>query len=290
MTDIAQNLSREAHRHENELRAEHAALFGNSRTWRNLTIAAIGIILSVGFAFYWLDFSFLRIFNGLGRLVDFAWMMMPPSAHGRFPLYLWAMVETLAIAYLGTLLAALLAFPFGFLAAKNIIPNIFLHFGIRRFLDTIRGVDTLIWALIWVSVVGLGPFAGILAIACSDFGAFGKLFSEAIEGADKKPVEGVVSSGGGRLHGYRFGILPQVLPLIGSQVLYFFESNTRSATIIGIVGAGGIGAHLAEQIKVLNLQDVSFLIIMILIAVAIIDWFSSKLRHAMIGKKAMKTA
>ena len=85
-------------------------------------------------------------------------------------------------------------------------------------------------------------------------------------------------------------MLPQVLPLIGSQVLYFFESNTRSATIIGIVGAGGIGAHLAEQIKVLNLQDVSFLIIMILIAVAVIDWFSSKLRHAMIGKKAMKSA
>jgi phosphonate transport system permease protein len=223
-------------------------------------------------------------------LGDFALMMLPPASNGRFSLYLWSMLETLAIAYLGTLLAAILAFPFGFLAAKNIIPNVFLHFGIRRFLDTIRGVDTLIWALIWVSVVGLGPFAGILAIACSDFGAFGKLFSEAIEGADKKPVEGVLSSGGNRLHGYRFGVLPQVLPLIGSQVLYFFESNTRSATIIGIVGAGGIGAHLAEQIKVLNLQDVSFLIIMILIAVAVIDWFSSKLRHAMIGKKAQKSA
>ena len=290
MTDIAQSLSREAHAHEKELRTEYADLFGNGRTWRNLAILTVALIASVWFAFYWLDFSLLRILNGLGRLGDFALMMMPPSSGGRFSLYLWSMMETLAIAYLGTLLAAILAFPFGFLAAKNIIPNVFLHFGIRRFLDTIRGVDTLIWALIWVSVVGLGPFAGILAIACSDFGAFGKLFSEAIEGADKKPVEGVVSSGGGRLHGYRFGVLPQVLPLIGSQVLYFFESNTRSATIIGIVGAGGIGAHLAEQIKVLNLQDVSFLIIMILIAVALIDWFSSKLRHAMIGKKAQRSA
>ncbi len=289
MTDIAQSLSREAHAHERELRAEYGALLGNARTWRNVTILTIALVVSVGFAFYWLDFSLTRILNGLWRLADFAWMMLPPSTNGRFSLYLWSMVETLAIAYLGTLLAAIFAFPFGFLAAKNIIPNIFVHFGIRRFLDMIRGVDTLIWALIWVSVVGLGPFAGILAIACSDFGAFGKLFSEAIEGADKKPVEGVVSSGGGRLHGYRFGILPQVFPLIGSQVLYFFESNTRSATIIGIVGAGGIGAHLAEQIKVLNLQDVSFLIVMILIAVAIIDWFSSKLRHAMIGKKALKT-
>jgi phosphonate transport system permease protein len=250
----------------------------------------VSVIASVWFAFYWLDFSLLRILNGLGRLGDFALMMMPPSSGGRFSLYLWSMMETLAIAYLGTLLAALLAFPFGFLAAKNIIPNIFLHFGIRRFLDTIRGVDTLIWALIWVSVVGLGPFAGILAIACSDFGAFGKLFSEAIEGADKKPVEGVVSSGGNRLHGYRFGILPQVLPLMGQSGCFIsLNPNTRSATIIGIVGAGGIGAHLAEQIKVLNLQDVSFLILMILVAVAVIDWFSSKLRHAMIGKKAMKS-
>lgn len=139
------------------MRAEHGDLFGNSRTWRNWAIAAIAIVASVWFALYWLDFSLLRIVNGLGRLGDFALMMMPPSAGGRFGLYLWSMMETLAIAYLGTLLAALFAFPFGFLAAKNIIPNIFVHFGIRRFLDTIRGVDTLIWALIWVSVVGLGP-------------------------------------------------------------------------------------------------------------------------------------
>ena len=168
MTDIAQSLSREAHAHEKELRAEHAELFGNARAWRNLAILTVALIASVWFAFYWLDFSLLRILNGLGRLGDFTLMMMPPSSGGRFSLYLWSMMETLAIAYLGTLLAAILAFPFGFLAAKNIIPNVFLHFGIRRFLDTIRGVDTLIWALIWVSVVGLGPFAGILAIACSD--------------------------------------------------------------------------------------------------------------------------
>src|SRR5690606_8940438 len=171
MTDIAQSLSREAHAHEKELRAEHAELFGNARAWRNLAILTVALVASVWFAFYWLDFSLLRILNGLGRLGDFALMMMPPSSGGRFSLYLWSMMETLAIAYLGTLLAAILAFPFGFLAAKNIIPNVFLHFGIRRFLDNIRCVDTLIWALIWVSVVGLGPFAGILAIACSDFGA-----------------------------------------------------------------------------------------------------------------------
>ena len=157
----------------------------------------------------------------------------------------------------------------------------------RRSLDTIRGVDTLIWALIWVNVVGLGPFAGVLAICGGDFGAFGKLFSEAIEAADKKPVEGVRSSGGNELHEVRFGLMPQVFPIIVGQVLYYFESNTRSATIIGIVGAGGIGLQLAEQIRVLEWQKVSFLILLILIAVSAIDWISGKLRFAIIGQRAI---
>jgi phosphonate transport system permease protein len=212
-------------------------------------------------------------------------MMLPPAANGRFMLYARSLAETLAIAYLGTLTASVLAFPFAFLAAKNVIPNVFVHFGARRLLDAIRGVDTLIWALLWVSVVGLGPFAGVLAIACSDFGSLGKLFSEAIETADRKQIEGVTSAGGSALHRHRFGVLPQVAPAIGSQALYFFESNTRSATIIGIVGAGGIGVHLAEQIRVLNLQDVSFLILMILAAVAALDFLSNKLRFAMIGRR-----
>ena len=173
------------------------------------------------------------------------------------------------------------------LAAKNVVPNIFAHFAVRRFLDTIRGVDVLIWALIFINVVGLGPFAGILAIAVSDFGTFGKLFSEAIETADKRPVEGIVSTGGSHLHAVRFGLVPQVFPVIASQVLYYFESNTRSATIIGIVGAGGIGLHLTEQIRTLEWDKVSFLILMILVTVAVIDWISARLRLAIIGRTAV---
>jgi phosphonate transport system permease protein len=155
---------------------------------------------------------------------------------------------------------------------------------LRRSMDTLRGVETLIWALIWVNVVGLGPFAGVLAILTSDIGNFGKLFSEAIETADRKPVEGVVSAGGGKLESVRFGLIPQVLPVMASQVLYFFESNTRSATIIGIVGAGGIGLHLFEQIRTLEWESVSFIVLMILVLVAIIDFFSARLRFAIIGK------
>jgi phosphonate transport system permease protein len=212
--------------------------------------------------------------------------MLPPDPGSweQTQLYLKAMGETLSIAFLGTLGGAVLAFPVALLAARNVVANRFVHFLSRRWLDTVRGVDTLIWALIWVSVVGLGPFAGILALMCSDFGTFGKLFSEAIETADKRPVEGVFSTGGHHLHGVRFGLLPQVIPVLASQVLYYFESNTRSATIIGIVGAGGIGSQLSEQIRVLEWQKVAFIILLILITVAAIDWVSSRLRFAIIGK------
>jgi phosphonate transport system permease protein len=134
--------------------------------------------------------------------------------------------------------------------------------------------------------VGLGPFAGILAIGSANFGAFGKLFSEAIEAADRRPIEAVLSTGGSPALAVRFGLLPQVLPVMLSQVLYYFESNTRSATIIGIVGAGGIGLHLAEQIRALEYQHVSAMILMILVAVAAIDQVSTRLRGALIGGSA----
>jgi phosphonate transport system permease protein len=119
----------------------------------------------------------------------------------------------------------------------------------------------------------------------SDIGTFGKLFSEAIEATDRKPVEGIVSTGGGRILGVRFGILPEVFPVLASQVLYYFESNTRSATTIGIVGAGGIGLQLAEAIRTLELQQVSFIILLILVAVTAIDYVSSQLRFALIGRR-----
>jgi phosphonate transport system permease protein len=196
------------------------------------------------------------------------------------------MVETLSIALLGTLSAAILAFPLGFLAARNTTLNRIVQFFARRSFDTLRGVDILIWALIWINVVGLGPFAGVLALLMSDLGSFGKLFSEAIEAADDKPVEGVVSTGGSSLSAVRFGILPQLMPVLLSQVLYAFESNTRSASIIGIVGAGGIGLILSEQIRTLEFQQMSFVILLILVTVSVIDHLCSKLRFSIIGVRA----
>jgi phosphonate transport system permease protein len=177
----------------------------------------------------------------------------------------------------------LIALPLGFLSARNVVAGRILHFLTRRTLDCVRSVDTLIWALIWINVVGLGPFAGALAIACTDLAGLAKLMSEAIETAAAGPVEGVLSVGGGRLATIRFGLLPQVLPIFASQALYFFESNTRSATIIGIVGAGGIGLYLSEMIRVLEWREVSFLILMVLITVGVIDAISRRLRAAIMG-------
>ena len=252
-------------------------------------LLALLAVLVFAFGVYSLDMSYARIIGGLGELGSMVWLMFPPDP-GSWHLagvYAYAMLETLAIALLGTLMAAIAAFPLGFLAARNTTINGVVQFFARRSFDTLRGVDILIWALIWINVVGLGPFAGVLALFMSDLGSFGKLFSEAIEAADDKPVEGVLSTGGSSVAAVRFGILPQMLPVLLSQVLYAFESNTRSASIIGIVGAGGIGLILSEQIRTLELQQMSFVILLILATVSLIDWGCARLRFSIIGARAL---
>ncbi|WP_375463772.1 phosphonate ABC transporter, permease protein PhnE [uncultured Methylobacterium sp.] len=267
------------------MRARYPEVFRIPLSARLAVLGTVaGVVGLAVFAMVRLDFSLARIVHGLHRLGAFAGLMLPPSAGGRFWDFVHALGETLAIAFLGTLAAALLAFPIAFLAARNVVPNPFARFAVRRGLDVIRSVDVLIWALVWINVVGLGPFAGALAIACADFGALGKLFSEAVEAADRGPGEGIAAAGGSGLHRVRFGLVPAVLPVLGGQVLYYFESNTRSATIIGIVGAGGIGQYLTELIRVLELQQVAFLVLMILATVAAIDAVSGRLRRALIGE------
>ena len=185
------------------LMARHPEVFRPDYAHRIVVIGTVAALLAVFFGgLAILDISWVRVANGMGRLGHFVELMVPPAfgTLAKLQVYLWSLAETLAIAFLGTLLAATLALPFGFMAASNVIPGWVFRFVTRRFLDTVRSVDTLIWALIWINVVGLGPFAGILAIMTSDFGAFGKLFSEAIEAADGKAVEGVTSAGGHRVH------------------------------------------------------------------------------------------
>ena len=250
-----------------------------------LVLAAFALLV---FGLIHLEFSPARMIDGVGKLGTIAYLMLPPNPEtwAKVMSYAISMGETLAIAILGTLLAVVIAFPLSFLAARNVMTNRILQLLSRRFFDSIRGVDTLVWALIWINVVGLGPFAGVLAVMTADIGAFGKLFSEAAEAADRRPVEGIMSTGGSHIQSVRFGLIPQILPVIASQVLYYIESNTRSATIIGIVGAGGIGMHLSEQIRMLEWQQTSFIILMILVTVAIIDFVSTRIRFSIIGPAA----
>ena len=266
----------------------HRGLFNDTPLRRASTLAGpLGIAGFAIFAVWWLAIPFSQIGPGLASLAKFIALMFPPSSGGHLDLLVKAMAETLAIAFLGTLIATVVAFPVSFLAARNTTLHPVIRFAIRRVLDTIRGVDALIWALVFVGVVGLGPFAGILAIAVSDTGALGKLFSEAIEAAEERARELVLASGGTNLLAVRFGLLPQVLPIIAGQMLYYFESNVRSATIIGIVGAGGIGLQLSEQIRTYDFDQVAFTVTMILVTVALIDLISGKLRFAIIGRRAV---
>jgi phosphonate transport system permease protein len=244
------------------------------RIW-GLWLTFLTILL---FGLWWIDASPLRLLNGFSKLGMLVGLMIPPWPGDGLWDYCRAMLETLAMAFLGTLIAAVLAVPLGFLGAKNIVPNWFFHFGLRRFYDAFRGIDGLVWALIFVSAVGLGPFAGVLAIAVGDVMVFGKLFAEAIENVDRKPVDGVRASGGGGLHVMRLGVLPQVLPVMTSHVLYFFESNVRSATILGIVGAGGIGLQLSDRMRINNWQEAAFIILLILCTVSVIDAVSRRIR------------
>jgi phosphonate transport system permease protein len=227
-------------------------------------------------------FNIARILEGTGKLYSVLQFMLPPAHNGWLGEFLYGILQTLGMAFIGTLTASIAAIPLGFLGAKNIVPNWIFHFGLRRFFDGLRGIDALIWALIFINMVGLGPFAGILAITVTDTGTLAKLFAEAIENIDRKQVEGVRSSGAGYIQVIRYGVLPQVLPVMLSNALYYFESNTRSATILGVVGAGGIGLLLSDRIRVNNWDEACFIIILILVTVSLIDLLSKNIRHRFI--------
>ena len=195
----------------------------------------------------------------------------------------WALFETVLMAFLGTFGAAMIALPLGFLAAKNFTPLGSLRFAARRVFDFLRGVDGLIWTIVLSRAFGPGPLTGSLAIMLTDTGTFGKIFSEALENVDDKQIEGIASTGAKPLQRYRFGVIPQITPVLLSQVLYYLESNTRSATIIGAITGGGIGLMLTQAIITQkDWEEVSYYIILIILMVMAMDSFSGWLRRRLI--------
>ena len=190
------------------------------------------------------------------------------------------LLQTIVMAFVGTLFASFVALPLAFLAARNITPNFFANQLTKRFFDFLRSVDMLIWALFFTRAFGPGPLAGISAIFFTDTGTLGKVYSETLENIDDKQREGVRSVGASPVVVQRYGVAPQVLPVFVSQALYFWESNTRSATIIGAVGAGGIGLKLWEAMRTnSNWANVAYMVLLILIVVFIFDNISNALRR-----------
>lgn len=246
-------------------------------------LAWLGFLAWLGTTLWWFDVTPARLWNGLHGLGVILRLMVPPSPGEMWVEILQGLAESLAMAFLGTVIAALVAVPLGFLGARNVVNVALLRFSLRRVLDGFRGVDQLIWALAYVRAVGLGPLAGVLAIATADIAVLAKLYAEAIENAEKRQAEGIAAAGGSPTMVMRFGILPQVAPVMLGHALYFFESNTRSAAILGVVGAGGIGLQIAERIRVRHWDEVAFIIILMVLTVAAIDWLSARVRHRLIG-------
>ena len=265
------------------LRDRFPRAFSRSRRERAVLVALLlGVLAFVAFCLWRFDATPARIINGMDRFAKIAGALFPPTSGDAFRDLLRAMLESIGMAFLGTLIAALIAVPLGFLGARNVLPIRLIRFPVRRSFDFLRGVDALVWALVYVRAVGLGPLAGVLAIATTDVGIFAKLFAEAIENVERRQVEGVRAAGGNAIQTVRFGILPQVLPIMLSNVLYMFESNTRSATILGIIGAGGIGFALSDRIRAHRWDEVGFIILMIIVVVAVIDFLSHILRTKVI--------
>lgn len=250
--------------------------------WRR----AVAMILGVGL-FLWgllvLEVTPGRLIDGIGQLGRVFMLMMPPTVTEHVWDYVRAIGETLAMAFLGTLVASMLAIPLALMGARNIMPLGPVRFLVRRSSDVVRGIDSLVWAIFFVSVVGLGPFAGILAIAMNDTGVLTKLYAEAMENTDREQVKGVRATGADGAQTICFGVLPQVMPVFLGNSLYFLESNLRSATILGVVGAGGIGFFLMDRMMINAWREVALIVIMVLITVACIDALSRMLRARLIG-------
>ena len=223
------------------------------------------------------EVSLSEFWQGLPRLADWLVRFFPPD-FSELPAFLAATWETLAIAIVGTGTAILIAIPLALLVARNTTPVSGLATPLRGFLNLLRGIDTAIFALFFVSVVGLGPFAGVLGVAFHTTGSMAKLYAEVLETIPSEPVEAVEATGSDRLRTFAFAVLPEALPGLVGISLYLWEYNVRSSVILGIVGAGGIGYELLVSLKLLDFSRLATILLLILVMVSIIDAISAYLR------------
>ena len=223
---------------------------------------------------------FTKLFTNSENMREFGSDLMHPK-FDLWRLYVAQMWLTIQIAMWGTALAVVIAVPFGLACARNISP-VWLQQPLRVLMNLLRAIPDLVIGTLFIVAVGLGPFAGVMAIAINTGGVLAKLFSEAVESIDRAPVEGVRATGASRLHEIIWGVIPQVAPHWTSYALYRFESNSRSATVLGLIGAGGIGQLLFETLNAFDYHHLSAIIIVIIVAVTLIDLLSQLMRSRLL--------
>jgi phosphonate transport system permease protein len=223
------------------------------------------------------DMRPVELFRDSSNMASYAADFFPPNFR-QWRLYVDEMVVTLQIALWGTALAVITAVPMALLASSNIVPC-WVYQPVRRLMDACRAINEMVFAMLFVVAVGLGPFAGVLALWIHTSGVLAKLFSEAVEAIDPQPVEGIRSTGASALHEIVYGVIPQVIPLWTSFTLYRFESNIRSASVVGMVGAGGIGVVLWEIIRGFQYAETCAVMIIIILSVSVIDLVSARIRQ-----------
>jgi phosphonate transport system permease protein len=276
-----------------EMAYAQAVALKRRQLWLGLLLLAVLVLLSGHVA----EISFSKLYQQIGGFSSYIDRIFhlengrpvisdPAEWFWGWKKWLALMGETLLMAYLGTLLGATAAFVLCFLASQNLTKSKGVVFFTRRLLEFCRTVPELVFALIFVVAFSLGPLPGILALAIHTAGALGKLFAEVVENIDMKPVDGVVATGGNWFHKIRFAVLPQVASNFASYALLRFEINVRGASVLGFVGAGGIGQTLLEVIRKFYYADVSALLVMIIATVMIIDAVTERIRHKLIGLEA----
>ena len=251
---------------------------------RNIATQALTAVVIIAIL-YWsaidTNISLGEFVRGIPAIVDYIGRMFPPDwAYSKT--ILKPTIETIEIAIWGTVLGIALAFPLGLMAARNLTPHVVLYGSSRFILNALRGVSELVFALIFVSAVGLGPFPGILALALHNAGMLGKFYAEAIEAIDPGPVEALKASGARWTQVVVYAILPQVVPHFVTYNLYRLEVSIRSATVLGLVGAGGVGFHLISSIRLFDYQTTAMVLIVIIVLVVITDYFGTWIRSRII--------
>ncbi len=239
-----------------------------------------GLFALLAWAWKGADMRPLDLWRDAGNMKEFARDFFPPDFHD-WRIYLQEMIATVHMALWGTVLALICAVPCGLMSASNVAPW-WLYQPMRRLMDACRAINEMVFAMLFIVAVGLGPFAGVLALWVHTTGILAKLFAEAVEAIDPRPVEGVRATGARTIDCIIYGVLPQVMPLWISYALYRFESNVRSATVLGMIGAGGIGVVLYDVIRSFEYAQTCAVMLMVIAVVSVLDMLSARVRARML--------